>query len=139
MHGRCALIANSRVNLQMLVWAPLHCKENIMLTRQISGSVAIQPGGMLHFINRGRRRLSFNASSGFLWLTRDGDIKDYVLRAGDAISLCAGDDVWLTLEQADDAASLTFEPLEEPHPVRDAVAALLAFRPARPCPEGRLS
>jgi len=110
-----------------------------MLTKQISGSVAIEPGGTLHFINRGRRRLSFKASSGFLWLTRDGDIKDYVLQAGDGVTLCAGDDVWLTLEKADGAASLAFEPLEAPHPLRDAVVRLFTFRPAQPCPEGRLS
>jgi hypothetical protein len=123
----------------MLVWVPVQCKEGIMLTTQTDRSVTIQPGGMLHFINRGRQRLSFNTSSGFLWLTRDGDIKDYVLRAGDAISLCAGDDVWLTLEKADGAASLTFEPLETPRPIRDAIAGLFTLQPAQPCPEGRLS
>ena len=105
-----------------------------MLTTQTSGSFSIQPGGILHFINRGRRRLSFNANSGFLWLTRDGDIKDYVLRAGDAISLCAGDDVWLTLEQANDAGSLTLEPLETPRrPLWKSAAALFSTYPAHPC------
>ena len=104
-----------------------------MLTTQTSGNIAIQPGGMLHFINHGRQRLSFDASSGYIWLTRDGDIKDYVLRAGDAISLCAGDDVWLTLEGADGAGSLTLEPLESPRPLWEAVAARFSARGAQPC------
>lgn len=104
-----------------------------MLTTQISGSIAIQPGGTLHFINQGRRRLSFDASSGYIWLTRDGDIKDYVLRAGDAISLCAGDDVWLTLEGADGAGSLTLEPLESRQPLWEAVVARFSARGAQAC------
>lgn len=107
-----------------------------MVTTQLNGSISLRPGGTLHFLNRVRSRLSFNASSGFLWLTRDGDIKDYVLRAGDAISLCAGDNVWLTLEQAHDAASLSVEVLGTPHPLRDAAAAMLtrfAIRPTQPC------
>jgi len=107
-----------------------------MVTTQFSGSISLQPGGTLHFLNHARSRLSFNASSGFLWLTRDGDIQDYLLRAGDAISLCAGDNVWLTLEQAHDAASLSVEPLDTPRPLRDAAAALLtrfAVRPTQPC------
>jgi hypothetical protein len=133
MHGSCAHIANSSVNLQMLIWAPHQCKENMMLTTQNNGSFSIQPGATLHFINRGRRRLSFDASSGFLWLTRDGDIRDYVLRAGDAISLCAGDDVWLTLEQANGLGSLTLEPLDAPRPLWGAVAALFSRQPGARC------
>jgi hypothetical protein len=133
LHGKCAYIDNSRFNLQMLVWLPLQCKEDIMLTTQTSGSISIQPGGMLHFINRGRQRLSFNTSSGFLWLTRDGDIKDYVLRAGDAISLCIGDDVWLTLENADRPGAVTLEPLDTPLPLWRSVAALFSARRAQPC------
>ena len=104
-----------------------------MLTNQTSGSIRIQPGGTLHFINRGRRRLSFSASSGYLWLTRDGDIKDYVLGAGDAITLCAGDDVWLTLEQADRAGSVTLEPLDPQRPFWETVAARFSARGALPC------
>ncbi|RYE90941.1 MAG: DUF2917 domain-containing protein, partial [Oxalobacteraceae bacterium] len=98
MHRRCVHIANSRVNLQMLVWTPTQCKEVIMDISQASGRISLQPGAALHFINRGRQRLSFNSGSGVLWLTRDGDIRDYMLRGGDAILLCADDDVWLTLE-----------------------------------------
>lgn len=104
-----------------------------MVTTQLNGSLTLQPGGTLHFVNRARSRLSFNASRGFLWLTRDGDIQDYVLRAGDAISLCAGDNVWLTLEQADDAGSLILEPLEAPRPFWKSVAALFSTYPAHPC------
>jgi hypothetical protein len=133
MHGKCALIDNSRVNLQMLVWDPLHCKEVIMLTTQISGSIAIQPGGTLHFVNHGLRRLSFQSSSGYIWLTRDGDIKDYMLRAGDAINLCAGDGVWLTLEQADRPGAITLEPLETPRSSWRKVAALFSARRGQPC------
>lgn len=104
-----------------------------MLTTQPVGSVVIQPGGILHFTNRGRQRLSFNGGSGYLWLTRDGDIKDYVLRAGDAISLCAGDDVWLTLEDADSAGAVTMERLDAPRSLWEGVAARFAARRARPC------
>ena len=104
-----------------------------MLTTQISGSIAIQPGGTLHFINHGLQRLSFQASSGYIWLTRNGDIKDYVLRAGDAISLCTGDDVWLTLEQADRPGAVTLESLETPRSLWSKVAALLSARRAQPC------
>ena len=104
-----------------------------MLTVFNSGSVVIQPGGMLHFINRGRQRLSFDARSGFLWLTRDGDIRDYVLHGGDAIDLCAGDDVWLTLEEAQDAGSLTMEALDASRPLWKSVAALFSSYPAHPC------
>ena len=107
-----------------------------MLTTQTSGSIVIQPGGTLHFINHGRRRLSFDAKSGYVWLTRDGDIKDYVLRSGDAIDLCAGDDVWLTLEGADAAGSLTLEPLASPvprQPFWKTVSARFSARGAQPC------
>ena len=104
-----------------------------MLTTQTSGSIVIQPGGTLHFINHGRRRLSFNANSGYVWLTRDGDIKDYVLRSGDAIDLCAGDDVWLTLEGADVAGSLTLEPLASQRPFWEIVAARFSARGTQPC------
>lgn len=79
-----------------------------MLTTQTSGSIAIQPGGVLHFINHGCQRLSF-----------------------DAISLCAGDDIWLTFEGADGAGSLTLEPLELPQPLWDAVAARFSARAAK--------
>lgn len=106
-----------------------------MFTTQTGGSLTVQPGGILHFINRRRQRLSFGGSSGFIWLTRDGDIKDYVLRAGDAISLCAGDDVWLTLEQTDGAGVVTLEPLDTLRPVWGAVASLFSakgHRVARP-------
>ena len=90
---------------------------------QASGRISLQPGAALHFINRGRQRLSFNSGSGVLWLTRDGDIRDYMLRGGDAILLCAGDDVWLTLEGAQGAGSLTLEPVDAPRPFWKRVAA----------------
>jgi len=83
-----------------------------MLIAPNSQNLAIQPNGILHFINQSRQRLSFNATSGLLWLTRDGDLKDYMLRAGDAVSLCAGDHVWLTLIEADQPGSLTLEPVD---------------------------
>lgn len=105
----------------------------MLTTINNSQAVAIQPGATLHFINRGRQRLSFSAGSGFLWLTRDGDIRDYVLRGGDAINLCAGDDVWLTLEEAQGAGSLILEPLEAPRPFWKSVAALFSTYPAHPC------
>lgn len=96
-----------------------------MLTAPNSQNLAIEPGGILHFINRGRQRLSFNATSGLLWLTRDGDIKDYMLRAGDAVNLCAGDHVWLTLIEADQPGSLTLEPMDAPRlPAWGAIARL---------------
>ena len=104
-----------------------------MLTTQTSRNITIQPGATLHFINRGRQRLSFRASSGFVWLTRDGDIKDYLLGAGDAISLCAGDHVWLTLERASRPGAVTLEPLEARRPLWQSVAALFSTWPAHPC------
>lgn len=104
-----------------------------MSTTQTSRSLTIHPAATVHFTSSGRQRLSFGAGKGFVWLTRDGDIKDYWLRAGDAISLCAGDHVWLTLEHADEAASLTLEPLDGPRPLWRSVAALFSGHPARPC------
>jgi hypothetical protein len=107
-----------------------------MLTKLTSGQVDLQPGAMLHFINQGRQRLSFTAASGYLWLTRDGDIRDYMLRGGDAITLCPGDDVWLTLEDAKEKGALTLEPLEPldaPRPAWKSVAGLFSTFPAHPC------
>ena len=100
---------------------------------QASGRISLQPGAALHFINRGRQRLSFNSGSGVLWLTRDGDIRDYMLRGGDAILLCTGDDVWLTLEGAQGAGSLTLEPVDAPRPFWKRVAALFSTFTAHPC------
>ena len=104
-----------------------------MLSTQTSGSITIQPGATIHFINHGRQRLSFRAGGGFVWLTRDGDIKDYLLYAGDAISLCAGDHVWMTLEHADRAGAVTLEPLETPRGLWGEVAARFSAGAVRPC------
>jgi hypothetical protein len=134
MHSACAFIESFRVNLQMLIWAPLQSKEVIMLTAPNSQNLAIEPNGILHFINQSRQRLSFNASSGFLWLTRDGDIKDYMLRAGDAVNLCAGDHVWLTLIEADQPGSLTLEPMDVPRlPAWSAIARLFSTDLSQSC------
>jgi hypothetical protein len=104
-----------------------------MLTTQTSRSLTIQPGATLHFTNHGRQRLSFRAGSGFVWLTRDGDIKDYLLGAGDGISLCAGDHVWLTLERASRPGSVTLEPLDAPRPMWHNVAKLFSTWSVHPC------
>nr|WP_314625326.1 DUF2917 domain-containing protein [uncultured Noviherbaspirillum sp.] len=104
-----------------------------MLTTLTSGQTDLQPGAMLHFINHDRQRLSFTAASGFLWLTRDGDIRDYVLRGGDAITLCPGDDVWLTLEDAKEKGTLTLEPVDAPRPAWKRAAALFSTFPTHPC------
>jgi hypothetical protein len=117
----------------MLVWVPLQCKEDIMLTTQTGGSLTIQPGATVHFVSRGRQRLSFRANGGFVWLTRDGDIKDYLLSGGDAISVCAGDHVWMTLERADRPAAVTLEALDAPRRLWGGVAGLFAGWGARPC------
>lgn len=105
-----------------------------MLTASNNQNLAVEPGGILHFINRGRQRLSFNTGSGLLWLTRDGDIKDYMLRAGEAVNLCAGDHVWLTLIEADQPVSLTLEPMDAPHlPAWGAIARLFSTNLSQSC------
>lgn len=104
-----------------------------MFATQTSRNLSIAPGATLHFTNHDRQRLSVRTVDGYVWLTRDGDIKDYLLRAGDAISLCAGDHVWLTLGSAERAGSLTLESLEAPRPFWSSLAALFSGRAARPC------
>jgi Protein of unknown function (DUF2917) len=37
----------------------------------------------------GRRGMIFRVTRGRLWLTRDGDIRDYILSAGDSVELVA--------------------------------------------------
>jgi hypothetical protein len=104
-----------------------------MAISQALQSIQMQPRGVAHFTAHGRQRLSYRAGSdGFVWLTRDGDIKDYWLGAGDSISLCPGDRVWLTLEYASRPASLVLEALSPP-PLWRSLAGLLTHRPARPC------
>ncbi len=105
-----------------------------MSTSQTSRSIELQPGATAHFTVRGRQRLSFRSGSrGLVWLTRDGDIKDYMLGNGDAISLCAGDQVWLTLQRASDPVSVLMEPLSAPQPLWDRLASLFFFHAEKPC------
>jgi hypothetical protein len=104
-----------------------------MLTTQASRSLTLQPDATLHFVNHGRQRLSFSTSSGFVWLTRDGDIKDYLLSTGDVIDLCAGDHVWLTLERASRPGSVRMEPLKPPPALWDSIATLFSARAEAPC------
>ncbi len=105
-----------------------------MSTSQASSSIELQPGATAHFTARGRQRLSFRTGAGGLvWLTRDGDIKDYMLGDGDAISLCAGDQVWLTLQRASDPVSMLAEALSAPQPLWRRLAALFSFHDAQPC------
>jgi hypothetical protein len=105
-----------------------------MAISQALQSIQIEPRGVVQFTAHGRQRLSYRAGGdGFVWLTRDGDIKDYLLDAGDSISLCPGDRVWLTLEKASRPASLTLESMSAPPPLWRSLAALLTQRPARPC------
>lgn len=105
-----------------------------MSTMQASRSIELQPGATAHLTARGRQRLSFRTcSGGLVWLTRDGDIKDYMLGNGDAISLCAGDQVWLTLQRASEPVSVLVEPLAAPQPLWRRLTALLSFHAARPC------
>jgi hypothetical protein len=37
----------------------------------------------------GRRGMTVRVAKGRVWLTRDGDIKDYILNAGDSLELAA--------------------------------------------------
>lgn len=105
-----------------------------MLTSQASRSIDLQPGATAHFTAHGRQRLSFRTGSGGLvWLTRDGDIRDYMLGDGDAISLCAGDHVWLTLEYASAPVSVLIEPLAAVQPLRARLAAMFSFHAQAPC------
>lgn len=105
-----------------------------MTIPQALQSIQMQPRGVVQFTAHGRQRLSYRAGGdGFVWLTRDGDIKDYWLGAGDSIQLCPGDRVWLTLEYASRPASLALESLSAPPPLWRSLAALLMQRPARPC------
>ena len=104
-----------------------------MLITQTSGSITIEPGATVHFVSHGRQRLSVRTSDGFVWLTRDGDIKDYLLHGGDAISVCPGDHVWMTLERADRPAAVTLEALDAPRHLWSGVAGLLSGWGARPC------
>ena len=105
-----------------------------MASSQALQSIQMQPRGVAQFTAHGRQRLSYRAGGdGFVWLTRDGDIKDYWLGAGDSISLCPGDRVWLTLEYASRPASLVLESMSAPQPPWRSLAALLAHWPARGC------
>ena len=106
-----------------------------MAISQALQSIRIEPRGVVQFTAHGRQRLSYRAGGdGFVWLTRDGDIKDYWLDAGDSIHLCPGDRVWLTLEYASRPASLALESESiSPPPLWRSLAALLTQRPARPC------
>jgi hypothetical protein len=107
-----------------------------MASSQALQSIQMQPRGVAQFTAHGRQRLSYRAGGdGFVWLTRDGDIKDYWLGAGDSIQLCPGDRVWLTLEYATRPASLVLEAMSAsaPPPLWRSLAALLAHRPARRC------
>ena len=104
-----------------------------MLSTHTSRNLTLAPGATLHFINPERQRLSVRAGDGYVWLTRDGDIKDYMLRAGDTISLCAGDHVWLTLERAERAGSVSLEPLEARRPFWGSIAGLFSGWAAQPC------
>lgn len=105
-----------------------------MAIRQALHSIQMQPRGVAQFTAHGRQRLSYRAGGdGFVWLTRDGDIKDYWLGAGDSISLCPGDRVWLTLEYASRPASLVLESMSAPPSLWRSLARLLTHRPARPC------
>lgn len=105
-----------------------------MSTSQASRSMELQPGGTTHFTVKDMQRLSFRTGSGGLvWLTRDGDIKDYMLGDGDAIVLCAGDKVWLTLERASEPVSMLVEPLAARQPLRGRLAALFSFHAPQPC------
>jgi hypothetical protein len=105
-----------------------------MAISQALQSIQMLPRGVAQFTAHGRQRLSYRAGGdGFVWLTRDGDIKDYWLGAGDSIHLCPGDRVWLTLEYASQPASLVLESMSAPPPLWRSLAALLAQRPARPC------
>jgi len=38
----------------------------------------------------GRRGMTLRVARGRVWLTRDGDINDYILNAGDSLELAAG-------------------------------------------------
>lgn len=105
-----------------------------MAISQALQSIQMQPRGVAQFIAQGRQRLSYRAGGdGFVWLTRDGDIKDYWLGAGDSIQLCPGDRVWLTLEYASRPASLVLESPSAPPSRWRRLAALLAQRPALRC------
>jgi hypothetical protein len=37
----------------------------------------------------GRRGMTVRVASGRIWLTRDGDIRDYILNAGDSLEIAA--------------------------------------------------
>jgi len=104
-----------------------------MLITDTSRSITIEPGATLHFVNHDRQRLSFSTASGFGWLTRDGDIKDYLLRSGDVIELCAGDHVWLTLERASRPGSVRLERLNPPRPLWSSIGKLFSARADAPC------
>ena len=105
-----------------------------MSTSQASRSMELQPGATTHFSVQGLQRLSFRTGSGGLvWLTRDGDIRDYMLGDGDTITLCAGDQVWLTLERSSPPVSMLMEPLAARQPLRGRLAALFSFHAAEPC------
>jgi len=105
-----------------------------MAISQALQSIQMQPRGVAQFTAHGRQRLSYRAGGdGFVWLTRDGDIKDYWLGAGDSIHLCPGDRVWLTLEYASRPASLVLESMSAPPSLWRSLAGLLTHHPARPC------
>lgn len=105
-----------------------------MSTMQASRSIELQPGATAHFTVHGRQRLSFRSGSrGLVWLTRDGDIKDYMLGNGDAINVCAGDQVWLTLERASDPVSMLMEPLSASQPMWGRLANLFSLHAEKPC------
>ena len=107
-----------------------------MSSSQTSRHIDMQPGATVRFTAHGAQRLSMAASGcGFVWLTRDGDIRDYWLGSGDAMRLCAGDHVWLTLERSSQPASLTLEtlPARAPRPLWQRLEALLPFITSHPC------
>ncbi|MET0964336.1 MAG: DUF2917 domain-containing protein [Noviherbaspirillum sp.] len=105
-----------------------------MSTSQASRSMELQPGGITHFTVEGLQRLSFRTGrGGLVWLTRDGDIKDYMLGDGDAIVLCSGDRVWLSLERSSQPVSMLIESLAARRPLRGRLAELFSFHAAQPC------
>lgn len=108
-----------------------------MTSSQTSRQIDMQPGATVRFTAQGAQRLSMSAGGGgFVWLTRDGDIRDYWIGAGDAMRLCAGDHVWLTLERTSKPALLTLESLpasRAPRPLWQRLEALLPFNTSHPC------
>ena len=108
-----------------------------MTRSQTSRQIDMQPGSTMRFTSQGAQRLSLaNSSGGFVWVTRDGDIRDYWLSPGDAMRLCAGDHVWLTLERSSKPALLTLESLpasRAPKPLWQRLEALLPFTTSHPC------